>query len=256
MSEQMSDRTDRDDVGRSAAAGSTDEPAGNLTVEDDPQGTTDPADLAGRAARRTTASSNRRVTRAGHGGTRPTVARSSGRPGRGDRIRRLCEITRSDGWWSGSSSAQRVCQARDQRRRSAWPPPSRRAGAAALAPAAIGRCRRGDRRCGTGARRPAGFRGARAASAPRRARPCGVGTRTGHPVSAGGGGGSVPAPRRARDRCVRRRGAPAGDRSPRTGPLTASTCRRALAIRRVWSVPPSGEGGTFATPCRGDRYPA
>jgi hypothetical protein len=30
-------------------------------------------------------------------------------------IRRLCEITRSDGGWSGSSSAQRVCQARDQR---------------------------------------------------------------------------------------------------------------------------------------------
>ena len=48
MSEQMSDRTDRDDVAQDAAtAGSTDEPAGNLTVEDDPQGTTDPADLAG-----------------------------------------------------------------------------------------------------------------------------------------------------------------------------------------------------------------
>jgi len=48
MSEQMSDRTDRDEVARDvAAAGSTDEPAGNLTVEDDPQGTTDPADLAG-----------------------------------------------------------------------------------------------------------------------------------------------------------------------------------------------------------------
>jgi hypothetical protein len=46
MSEQMSDRTDPDDAAR-AAAGSTDEPAGNLTVEDDPQGTTDPADLAG-----------------------------------------------------------------------------------------------------------------------------------------------------------------------------------------------------------------
>jgi hypothetical protein len=44
----MSDRTDRDDVAQDvAAAGSTDEPAGNLTVEDDPQGTTDPADLAG-----------------------------------------------------------------------------------------------------------------------------------------------------------------------------------------------------------------
>ena len=48
MSEQMSDRTDRDDVQQDvAAAGSTDEAAGNLTVEDDPQGTTDPADLAG-----------------------------------------------------------------------------------------------------------------------------------------------------------------------------------------------------------------
>ena len=47
MSEQMSDGTDRDDVAQDAAAGSTDEPAGNLTVEDDPQGTTDPADLAG-----------------------------------------------------------------------------------------------------------------------------------------------------------------------------------------------------------------
>ena len=48
MSEQMSDRTDRDDVAQDAAtAGSTDEPAGNLTVEDDPRGTHDPADLAG-----------------------------------------------------------------------------------------------------------------------------------------------------------------------------------------------------------------
>ena len=38
MSEQMSDGTDRDDVAQdAAAAGSTDEPAGNLTVEDDPQ---------------------------------------------------------------------------------------------------------------------------------------------------------------------------------------------------------------------------
>ena len=47
MSEQMSDRTDRDDVAQDvAAAGSTDEPAGNLTIEDNPQGTTDPADLA------------------------------------------------------------------------------------------------------------------------------------------------------------------------------------------------------------------
>jgi hypothetical protein len=49
MSEPMSDRTDPDDAASDAAAvaGSTDEPAGNLTVEDDPQGTTDPADLAG-----------------------------------------------------------------------------------------------------------------------------------------------------------------------------------------------------------------
>jgi hypothetical protein len=48
MSEQMSDGVDRDDAAQDAAtAGSTDEPAGNLTVEDDPQGTTDPADLAG-----------------------------------------------------------------------------------------------------------------------------------------------------------------------------------------------------------------
>jgi hypothetical protein len=48
MSEQMPDRTDGDDVAQDvAAAGSTDEPTGNLTVEDDPQGTTDPADLAG-----------------------------------------------------------------------------------------------------------------------------------------------------------------------------------------------------------------
>jgi hypothetical protein len=48
MSEQMSDGVDRDDAAQdAAAAGSTDEPAGNLTVEDDPQGTTDPADLAG-----------------------------------------------------------------------------------------------------------------------------------------------------------------------------------------------------------------
>ena len=41
MSEQPADR---DDVEQ---AGATDEPAGNLTVEDDPKGTTDPADLAG-----------------------------------------------------------------------------------------------------------------------------------------------------------------------------------------------------------------
>ena len=48
MSEQMSDRVDPDDAASdAAAAGSTDEPTGNLTVEDDPQGTTDPADLAG-----------------------------------------------------------------------------------------------------------------------------------------------------------------------------------------------------------------
>ena len=49
MSEQTSEqRSDPDDVARdAAAAGSTDEEAGNLTVEDDPQGTTDPADLAG-----------------------------------------------------------------------------------------------------------------------------------------------------------------------------------------------------------------
>ena len=32
------------------AAGATDEPVHNLTVEDDPQGTTDPADLAGSGA--------------------------------------------------------------------------------------------------------------------------------------------------------------------------------------------------------------
>ena len=52
MSEQMSDRRAGDDADDGvapevAAAGATDEPAGNLTVEDDPQGTTDPADLAG-----------------------------------------------------------------------------------------------------------------------------------------------------------------------------------------------------------------
>jgi hypothetical protein len=39
---------DSDDVAQDvAAAGATDEPTGNLTVEDDPGGTTDPADLAG-----------------------------------------------------------------------------------------------------------------------------------------------------------------------------------------------------------------
>ncbi len=49
MSEQTSEqRSDPDDVGRDVdAAGTTDEPAGNLSVEDDPRGTTDPADLAG-----------------------------------------------------------------------------------------------------------------------------------------------------------------------------------------------------------------
>ena len=49
MSEQMSEqRSDRDEVAQDvAAAGATDEQAGNLTVEDDPQGTTDPADRAG-----------------------------------------------------------------------------------------------------------------------------------------------------------------------------------------------------------------
>ena len=45
MSEQMPEHTkEGDDV---SVAGATDEPAGNLTVEDDPQGTTNPADLAG-----------------------------------------------------------------------------------------------------------------------------------------------------------------------------------------------------------------
>jgi hypothetical protein len=49
MSEPMSEqRADRDEVAQDvAAAGATDEAAGNLTVEDDPRGTTDPADLAG-----------------------------------------------------------------------------------------------------------------------------------------------------------------------------------------------------------------
>jgi hypothetical protein len=49
MSEPTSEqRDDADGTSRDAAtAGATDEPAGNLTVEDDPQGTTDPADLAG-----------------------------------------------------------------------------------------------------------------------------------------------------------------------------------------------------------------
>lgn len=44
MSEPM---PGQDDPGAQARdAGATDEAAGNLTVEDDPQGTTDPADLA------------------------------------------------------------------------------------------------------------------------------------------------------------------------------------------------------------------
>lgn len=49
MSEQTSEqRSDPDGAAQdAAAAGATDESAGNLTVEDDPQGTTDPADLAG-----------------------------------------------------------------------------------------------------------------------------------------------------------------------------------------------------------------
>ena len=46
MSEQTSEqRSDPDEVKDSAGAGEKE--AGNLTVEDDPQGTTDPADLAG-----------------------------------------------------------------------------------------------------------------------------------------------------------------------------------------------------------------
>ena len=49
MSEPTSEqRDDPDGTDRDvAAAGATDESAGNLTVEDDPGGTTDPADLAG-----------------------------------------------------------------------------------------------------------------------------------------------------------------------------------------------------------------
>jgi hypothetical protein len=48
MSEPMSEQRDPDEVAQDvAAAGSTDEGAGNLTVEDDPRGTTDPADVAG-----------------------------------------------------------------------------------------------------------------------------------------------------------------------------------------------------------------
>jgi hypothetical protein len=49
MSEQMSEQQPDRDGADAAAAGATDQPAGNLTVEDDPQGTTDPADLAGTA---------------------------------------------------------------------------------------------------------------------------------------------------------------------------------------------------------------
>jgi hypothetical protein len=51
MSEQVSAEQgpgDRDALARDVAeAGATDEPMGNLSVEDDPEGTTDPADLAG-----------------------------------------------------------------------------------------------------------------------------------------------------------------------------------------------------------------
>ena len=54
MSEQTSEQRSAPEGGvtsdaaqDAAAAGVTDESAGNLTVEDDPQGTTDPADLAG-----------------------------------------------------------------------------------------------------------------------------------------------------------------------------------------------------------------
>lgn len=52
MSEQTSEQRSgpgagADEVAQDAAAGVTDESAGNLTVEDDPQGTHDPADLAG-----------------------------------------------------------------------------------------------------------------------------------------------------------------------------------------------------------------
>jgi hypothetical protein len=49
MSEQTPEqRTDPDDAAQdAAAAGTTDQPAGNLSIEDDPRGTIDPADLAG-----------------------------------------------------------------------------------------------------------------------------------------------------------------------------------------------------------------
>lgn len=44
-SEQRNDPQEAD--AEAAASGATDEPGGNLTVEDDSQGTTNPADLAG-----------------------------------------------------------------------------------------------------------------------------------------------------------------------------------------------------------------
>jgi hypothetical protein len=48
MSETTSDRAGGDEVRDDVAdAGVTQQDAGNLTVEDDPHGTTDPADLAG-----------------------------------------------------------------------------------------------------------------------------------------------------------------------------------------------------------------
>jgi hypothetical protein len=48
MSEPMPGQDDPGAQARDVAdAGATDEDAGNLTVEDDPQGTHDPADLAG-----------------------------------------------------------------------------------------------------------------------------------------------------------------------------------------------------------------
>ena len=45
MSEQTSPGSDPDEV--EDTAGGSEKEAGNLTVEDDPQGTHDPADLAG-----------------------------------------------------------------------------------------------------------------------------------------------------------------------------------------------------------------
>ena len=51
MSEQTPEQPAGDEVTRDVpAAGATDEDAGNLTVEDDPQGTTNAADLAGSGA--------------------------------------------------------------------------------------------------------------------------------------------------------------------------------------------------------------